>query len=146
MPRMALLANAPTAIDPSLAPSGAHVFSLEALYTPYGFAAGWQSTEEPERWLRQWAGLVDGDFLGTIDQWRVHTPATYEEQFHLPRGHATSYAATPLATLAGRDPELSRHRTPVSGLYLTGAATFPGAGVWGASGRNAARIVSADLR
>jgi phytoene dehydrogenase-like protein len=41
----------------------------------------------------------------------------------------------------GIDPELSRYETPVAGLYLTGAATFPGAGVWGASGRNAALTV-----
>jgi len=28
-------------------------------------------------------------------------------------------------------------------LYLTGAATFPGAGVWGASGKNAAMTILA---
>ena len=32
----------------------------------------------------------------------------------------------------------------VPGLYLTGAATFPGAGVWGASGRNCATVVLRD--
>ena len=32
---------------------------------------------------------------------------------------------------------------PITGLYLSGAATFPGAGVWGVSGRNAARAVLA---
>ena len=56
----------------------------------------------------------------------------------------------PLTTFDWRDADglfrptfdfLSRYRTPVTGLYLTGAATFPGAGVWGASGRNAARTV-----
>jgi phytoene dehydrogenase-like protein len=38
---------------------------------------------------------------------------------------------------------LSRYRTSVKCLFLTGAATFPGAGVWGASGRNAAATVLA---
>jgi phytoene dehydrogenase-like protein len=33
----------------------------------------------------------------------------------------------------------------VKGLYITGAATFPGAGVWGASGRNAAMTVLRTL-
>ena len=42
-------------------------------------------------------------------------------------------------------PSLSRYRTPLRGLYLTGAATFPGAGIWGASGRNTAGIVLGDL-
>jgi len=31
----------------------------------------------------------------------------------------------------------------VPGLFLTGAATFPGAGVWGASGHNCAMVVLA---
>jgi phytoene dehydrogenase-like protein len=30
-------------------------------------------------------------------------------------------------------------------LYLTGAATFPGAGVWGASGRNAALTIIKEM-
>ena len=40
-----------------------------------------------------------------------------------------------------KDPELTRYETAVGGLFLTGAATFPGAGVWGASGRNCAGVV-----
>ena len=36
---------------------------------------------------------------------------------------------------------LTRYETAVPGLYLTGAATFPGAGIWGASGRNCATVV-----
>jgi phytoene dehydrogenase-like protein len=31
-------------------------------------------------------------------------------------------------------------------LFLTGAATFPGAGVWGASGRNCAGVVIEAIR
>jgi phytoene dehydrogenase-like protein len=46
-----------------------------------------------------------------------------------------------MAALLGRRRELSRYRTPIDGLYLTGGATFPGAGVWGASGRNAAATI-----
>lgn len=146
MPRMAMLANAPSAVDPSVAPDGLHVFSLEALFTPYSFAPGWDDLTEPRRWLSQWQEIVEPGFVDSIIDWRVHTPKSYEEQFHLPKGHATSFAGGPLSTLLGRDPELTRHRTPVAGLYLTGAATFPGAGVWGASGRNVAKIVINDQR
>jgi phytoene dehydrogenase-like protein len=56
-------------------------------------------------------------------------------------GHATSFPGGPLSAFMGVDRELSRYETPVRGLFLTGAATFPGAGVWGASGRNAALTV-----
>ena len=76
---------------------------------------------------------------------RAMTPDVYERDFSLPRGYAQSFAGGPVAALLGRDPELSRYRTPLDGLYLTGAATFPGAGVWGAPGRNAAAVVLADL-
>lgn len=42
-------------------------------------------------------------------------------------------------------PELAYYRTPIEGLYLTGASTHPGGGVSGASGRNAAYAVLSDL-
>lgn len=145
MPRMALLANSPTVADPTLAPEGRHVFSLEALFTPYSLAEGWASSTEPERWLRQWAQVANHDFMDSILEWRVVTPEEYETRFHLPRGHATSFAGGPLSAFLGTDPELTRYHTPIKGLYLTGAATFPGAGVWGASGRNAARTIIAEM-
>jgi phytoene dehydrogenase-like protein len=43
-------------------------------------------------------------------------------------------------------PEFSGYRTPIDGLYLTGAGTHPGGGVSGASGRNTASTVLSDLR
>ena len=136
-----LLANVPTVLDPTMAPAGRHVLSLEAIYTPYNFTQGWTDDLEPMRWMHQYSNLVDDAFLDSIEQWRVITPATYEREFHLPQGHATSFAGGPLAALRNKNPELTRYETPVNGLYITGAATFPGAGVWGASGRNAAMVV-----
>ncbi len=76
-------------------------------------------------------------------RWRVVAPPDYERDFHLAKGHAPSFAGGPVAALLRRDPELTGYETPVAGLFLTGAATFPGAGVWGASGRAAARVVLA---
>ena len=38
-------------------------------------------------------------------------------------------------------PSLSGYRTPIGGLFLTGAGTHPGGGVTGAPGRNAAAVV-----
>ena len=146
MPRMALLANTPSVTDSTLAPPNTHVFSLESLYTPYSFTDGWDSREEPERWLRQFASLAQPNFMDTVIDWRVMTPVNYETEFHLPKGHATSFAGGPLAAFMGTTPELTRYHTPIKGLYLTGAATFPGAGVWGASGRNAALTILKEMR
>jgi hypothetical protein len=43
-------------------------------------------------------------------------------------------------------PELASYRTPVRGLYMTGASMHPGGGVFGASGYNTARVVLNDRR
>jgi len=73
------------------------------------------------------------------------TPPGYEREFQMANGHAPSFGGGPLAAFLGRNPELTRCRAPVKGLYLSGAGTFPGAGIWGVSGRNAAAVVLGDL-
>ena len=139
--RPGLLVNVPTLLDPSMAPAGRHVLSVEALYTPFGFVGGWPNSAEPRRWLEAFAQLCEPGFLDSIVEWRAMTPEVYERDFHLPTGHATSFAGGPLAAFRNADPELTKYETAVDGLYLTGAATFPGAGVWGASGRNCANVI-----
>ena len=119
------------------------VFSLEVLYTPYRLAGGWDGSVEPQRWLERFATLVEPGFLDGVRRWRVVTPLDYERDFNLTRGHAPSFSGGPLGALLREDRELTRYETPIDGLYLTGAATFPGAGVWGASGRSAAHVVLA---
>ena len=144
--RPAFFANIPSVLDPSMGTPGTHVLSLETLYTPYGLRGGWPGSAEPQRWIEQFATLVQPGWKEGIKQWRVMTPDRYEGEFNLPKGHATSFAGGPLAALHSKSPELTRYKTPVTGLYITGAATFPGAGVWGASGRNCALTVLDDRR
>jgi phytoene dehydrogenase-like protein len=142
--RPILLANVPSALDPTMQPAtGQHVFSLEVLFTPYSLAGGWADSMEPARWLAVYGGLVQDGWTSHILRSRAMTPDRYESEFHMPRGHATSFGGGPLAAVLGRPRELTRYTTPIAGLYLTGAATYPGAGVWGASGRNAANVILA---
>ncbi len=141
--RPGMLVNVPSLLDPAMAPAGRHVFSLEALFTPYAFRGGWADRTEPQRWLEAFATLCEPGFLDSIVEWRAMTPDVYEREFHLPEGHATSFAGGPLAAFRNPNPELTAYETAVQGLYITGAATFPGAGVWGASGRNCATVVLA---
>ncbi|MFM8440849.1 MAG: phytoene desaturase family protein, partial [Acidobacteriota bacterium] len=42
-------------------------------------------------------------------------------------------------------PEMSGYRTPIKNLYLTGASTHPGGGVFAASGHNTAMVVLKDV-
>ncbi len=141
--RPGMLVNSPSALDQTLAPDGRHVFSLEVLYTPYRLHGGWDGSAEPRRWLDQVATVLAPGFIDSLVEWRAMTPDRYEREFHLPHGHAASFSGGPLAAFRNKDPELTRYETPIKGLFITGAATFPGAGIWGASGRNAAmRILS----
>ena len=147
-----LFVNIPSVLDPTMRVEGrgdaspAHVLSLEVLFTPYALQEGWARTAQPERWLDLLGGLVGADVRALIRDWRVVTPPVYESDFRMRRGHAPSFAGGPVAALVGRDRELTRYETPLNGLFLTGAATFPGAGVWGASGRNAAHVILAGPR
>ena len=140
--RPTFMANVPSVLDPSMrSTDGHHVLSLEALFTPYALEGGWDSSPEPARWLQVWSGLLQPGFLESVDRYRAMTPDRYERELFLSRGYTPSYAASPLSTLFGRRRELSRHRGPVPGLFLSGAGTFPGAGIWGAAGRNTANAV-----
>lgn len=141
-----MLVSVPTVLDPDMQEgSDAHVLSLEVLFTPYSLVGGWPQSTEPQRWLDEWATFVKPGALDAITAWRAMTPDRYEAEFSMHRGHTPSYAGSPLAALRGQQRELTRYRTPIAGLYLSGAGTYPGAGVFGASGRNAADVVRRDL-
>jgi phytoene dehydrogenase-like protein len=142
-PPMFLL-NTPSVLDPTMRPDpDSHVLSLEVLWTPYALHGGWTGSSEPWSWLERLATLCEPGLLESVRTWRAMTPPDYERDFSLARGYAPSFPGGVVAALTARQPELSRYRTPVRGLFLTGAATFPGAGVWGASGRNTATAVLA---
>jgi phytoene dehydrogenase-like protein len=139
------LVNVPTVLDPDMQPDpDQHVLSLEVLFTPYSLEGGWRDSREPQRWLEVLDGLMEPGTL-RIDRWRAMTPDRYEAEFQMHRGHTPSYSGPPLRALLGRHRETTRYRTPIDGLYLSGAGTFPGAGVFGASGRNTADAIIADM-
>jgi len=141
------LVNIPSVLDPSMQPApGEHVLSLESLFTPYELTGSWKGNRvEPERWLDGFATLVEPGFLESVRRWRAVTPLDYEIGFGQPRGQALSYGLSPLASVLGRERDLTRYETCIAGLFLTGVATYPGGGIWGAPGRNAAAVVERTL-
>jgi phytoene dehydrogenase-like protein len=141
-----LLVNIPTVLDHDMQPDPEqHVLSVEVLFTPYELAGGWPASREPARWLELASELMEPGTL-RIDRWRAMTPDRYEAEFQMHRGHTPAYSGPPLAALIGRHRETTRYRTPIAGLYLSGAGTFPGAGVFGAAGRNTADAVMSDMQ
>lgn len=139
------MVNVPSVLDEQMLAGSDHVLSLEILFTPYALAGGWDESAEPDRWLRAFAELGQPGFAAGVRRWRAVTPPQWESDFSMERGAAPAFGRSPASLLVGRDPELTRYETPVRGLYLAGQATFPGAGIWGASGRNAASVVLGSL-
>jgi phytoene dehydrogenase-like protein len=77
----------------------------------------------------------------------VQSPLDLERELGLRRGNVMHVGMGLDSMFAYRPlPELAGYRTPVRGLFLTGASTHPGGGVFGASGRTAARVVLASAR
>jgi phytoene dehydrogenase-like protein len=136
----------PTVLDPSLAPPGHHVVTIDVCSQPYELAEGWDSAKErvADEAIER-IGRHLPELKGTIVHREVLSPLDFERRFNMTGGH-------PLHGEMGFDQLFSLrptrgyadYRTPVENLYLCGAGTHPGGGVTGANGRNAAQQVLRD--
>ncbi len=146
----AVIAMTFSAIDATLAPPGKHTVFLWAQYFPYDLAGGARWEDERERAADSILEVLyrhAPNMRGKIIDRFIQSPLDIEQRLGLLRGNVMHvemsidqmFMYRPLA-------ELAQYRTPVRGLYLTGASTHPGGGVFAASGYNSARVVLADLR
>ncbi len=146
----AVIAMTFSAIDPTLAPEGAHTLFTWAQYFPYELAdrqdwdrIGELVADQIYTVVCDYAPNMQGKILGRY----IQTPKEIERRLGLLRGNVMHLEMSLDQMFAFRPlPELSGYRTPVEGFYLTGASTHPGGGVFGASGRNAANVVLQDFR
>lgn len=145
----ALMVSTPTAADPSLVPDGRQLLTLETRYTPYELAGGvsWEAIREREaERLFEFFLQYTPNLAGVEHAAIMQSPADLARDLALPRGHQLHLDAGASQNLHKRPiPQLANYRTPIGGLYLTGAGTHPGGGVWGAPGRNTAHEILADL-
>jgi phytoene dehydrogenase-like protein len=135
----ALLATTPTAIDLSLAPPGKHICNIWAQWHPYTLAGG-------AHWTDDLARREAGKLLSIMDEYApgfgeritnvyIKTPPDLERIGGLVRGHLMHLDMTLDQMFFFRPvPELANYRTPIAGLWLTGASMHPGGGVSGAPG------------
>lgn len=142
----AVVAMTFSAIDPTLAPPGKHVLFAWAQYHPYELrdAGGtWDEIREREAdkiWetICRHAPNMRGKMSGRL----IQTPMDLERTLGLRRGNVMHVEMSLDQMFGFRPlPELSSYRTPVDGLFLTGASMHPGGGVFGASGRSTAKVV-----
>ena len=139
----------PSLTDETLAPEGRHVASVLVQYVPYHRRDGdWSADRENLgdfvlKTVEDYApGITD-----LVESRQVLTPVDLEREYGFVEGH-------PLHGEPGLDqffawrPMLghARYRFGVEGLYLCGAGAHPGGGITGGPGRNAAGVITRDLK
>ena len=136
-----------TALDPTHRAAGqAQRHACGRSGTPTSCRTGehWDDIAEREARPDRRAGGAGGARASRarIEHVHVQTPLDLERELGLRRGNVMHVEMGLDSMFAYRPlPELAGYRTPVRGLFLTGASTHPGGGVFGASGRTAAAVV-----
>ncbi|MBD1912100.1 MULTISPECIES: beta-carotene ketolase CrtO [unclassified Leptolyngbya] len=146
-----MYAVVPTIRDPSMAPEGKHTLWIE-YFVPYQIAGaegtglngtGW--TEElknkvADRVLAKFADYAPNVSSSIIAR-HIESPPELERRIGVTKGNYYHLDMTFDQMMFFRPlPELANYKTPIEGLFLTGAGTHPGGSISGLPGRNCARV------
>jgi phytoene dehydrogenase-like protein len=141
-----LYAFTTSAIDRGLAPPGHHTVYLACPAAPARVEGGWDARREEfvEACLDVVAARAPA-FRDSIRGVYAWTPDRMEQQGRWPGAHPMHLDIT-LDQLGPLRPTkaLGDHRTPIEGLYVSGAGTNPSGGIVGTPGRMAALALLAD--
>ncbi|PUA18632.1 NAD(P)/FAD-dependent oxidoreductase [Glaciimonas sp. PCH181] len=134
--------------SPGVAPKDRHLLSVNVWHAPYELAEGNWETEKQlfgQRCIDTLAELMP-DLRECIVGQRFMSPVELESELGLVHSNITHGDMLPNA-LFGARPHQNAHdyRTPLKGLYLSGAGTWPGGYVTGIPGFNASNVVIRDL-
>ncbi len=134
-----------SAIDGSLAPPGKHTVFIWSQYHPYELSNGehWDDIgkREAEK-LIDVASRYAPNLRNAITDYYIQTPLDIERKHGMLRGNVMHLEMSFDQMFIFRPtPELSDYTTPIKDLYLTGASTHPGGGIFAASGYNTAQVV-----
>ncbi len=144
--RLPVYAFTTSALDDTLAPPGHHTVYLACPAAPSTVEGGWPARTEElvERSIDAIEQRAPG-FRSTIQGVAAFTPDLMEADGRWPGGHPM-HLDLALDQLGPFRPtrSLGDHRTPIAGLYLSGAGTNPTGGVAGTPGRAAARALLHD--
>jgi phytoene dehydrogenase-like protein len=142
--RPALVVGQQSLLDPGRAPGGAHTLYVYA-HVPSRY--GLDDDEVAERLEAQLERFAPGFRSLVLARARRAPWETELENPSMVGGDLGGGAMELDQQLIFRpSPALSRHRTPVRGLYVAGASVHPGGAVHGMSGRGAARALLRDRR
>lgn len=141
----------PTMLDPSMAPNGQHTLWIE-FFAPYQVenaegtglnGTGWTDelkNQVADRVLDKLATYAP-NLKNAIIARQVESPAELGARLGAYKGNYYHIDMTLEQMIFFRPlPELANYKTPIEGLFLTGAGTHPGGSISGMPGRNCARI------
>jgi beta-carotene ketolase (CrtO type) len=141
----------PTMLDPSMAPAGKHTVWIE-FFAPYKieglegtgqYGTGWTDelkNKVADRVIDKLADYAPNVKTATIAR-RVESPAELGARLGAANGNYYHIDMTLDQMVFFRPlPEIANYKTPIEGLFLTGAGTHPGGSISGMPGRNCARV------
>ena len=144
----AMLWASPSALDPSAAPEGGGVAWLSS-FVPARLKHGeWTAaavSKHAERVIDGYQAITGVSVRDRIVDKRVTGPADWEKRTGARFGNPNHIDMTIDQMFSLRPGAGRGYRTAVPWLYLTGAGTFPGGGLSGVPGKNAALTVLDDL-
>jgi hypothetical protein len=139
----------PTALDPSLAPEGAHVVSLFTQWAPHEWSKEPHRDEletYADRVIQSYDDAAPG-FKESVIARQVIGPYDMENEWHLIGGNIFhgELSADQLFHMRPA-PGYADYRTPIHGLYQCSSATHAGGGVCGIPAYNCVREIQRDRR
>ena len=140
-----VLAAQQTVADPSRAPEGCHTF-WGYTHVPHGIDWKKRTDEHVERMEDQIERFAPGFRDLVLDRHVMAPPDLQGRNRNLVGGDVNAGSQAPDQLFFRPVPSLSPYRTPLRGLYIGSAATFPGGAVHGVPGDAAARAALTDLK
>ncbi|MBI2183713.1 MAG: NAD(P)/FAD-dependent oxidoreductase [Thaumarchaeota archaeon] len=138
-----------TAVDPTRAPLGKHTLRIWAQTTPYTLSNNRNWDKEKDIFTEKLLGIANNyapNLNQIISQKKTFTPLDIERTTSAPRGSGIHCEMGLSQMFSLRPaPGIARYKTPIKGLYLTGAGTHPGGGLSTAPGYNTAHQILEDL-
>ena len=135
----------PTLEAPDLAPTGHHVFSIQAHWIPYDLEEGWSEAAR-DRLFECVLDTLEG-YLPEIRQAVVGTqvlsPVDLERTYGVTGGHLLHGEHATDQLILRPTPECARYETPYRGLFLCGSGSHPGGGITCAPGALATQAILA---
>lgn len=142
----------PSLLDPSLAPEGQHTLWME-FFVPYQIAGAEGTGLKGTGWTEDLKNQVADRVLDKLAEYtpnlkssiiarHIESPPELERRIGVSKGNYYHLDMSFDQMMFFRPlPELANYKTPIEGLFLTGAGTHPGGSISGLPGRNCARVI-----